>query len=244
MPGCCNICPVWQNGEEMIRAVIFDMFETLITHYESPLYFGAEMAKDIGIPLESFKQIWRPTEYPRSIGTMTLEDAVEKVLRAHDCYTEEMLNMVSEKRREAKRECFKHLNPEIIPMFEALKEQGFLIGLISNCFSEEAEIIRKSELFPYFDVACLSCELGVAKPDKEIFRKCVNELGVEAGVCLYVGDGGSYELETAKELGMEAVQAAWYLKKGTTQPVGRKSAFEQMERPIDVVIKARRRGCL
>ena len=30
----------------MIRAVIFDMFETLITHYESPLYFGAEMAED------------------------------------------------------------------------------------------------------------------------------------------------------------------------------------------------------
>ncbi len=31
----------------MTRAVIFDMFETLITHYHSPLYFGAQMAAEI-----------------------------------------------------------------------------------------------------------------------------------------------------------------------------------------------------
>lgn len=221
----------------MIRAVIFDMFETLITHYESPLYFSAEMAKDAGIPLESFKQVWRPTEYPRSIGKMTLEDAVEKVLREHNRYSEELLNKLAEKRREAKRECFKHLNLDIIPMLEALKEQGFLIGLISNCFSEEAEIIRKSEIFPYFDTVCLSCELGVAKPDEEIFNMCMNKLGLEACECLYVGDGGSHELETAERLGMKPVQAAWYLKEGTTQPVGRKSEFSQMESPMDVVLE-------
>ncbi len=34
----------------MTQAVIFDMFETLITHYQSPLYFGAQMAMDAGIP--------------------------------------------------------------------------------------------------------------------------------------------------------------------------------------------------
>ena len=43
----------------MIRAVIFDMYETLITHYESPLYFGAEMAKDAGISKEDFYIHWR-----------------------------------------------------------------------------------------------------------------------------------------------------------------------------------------
>jgi putative hydrolase of the HAD superfamily len=34
---------------------------------------------------------------------------------------------------------------------------------------------------------------------------------------------------------MKAVQAAWYLKDGTTQPSKRKQDFNQIENPLDVV---------
>lgn len=34
----------------MIQAVIFDMFETLIIHCRSPLYFGTWMAEEEGFP--------------------------------------------------------------------------------------------------------------------------------------------------------------------------------------------------
>ena len=34
---------------------------------------------------------------------------------------------------------------------------------------------------------------------------------------------------------MTAVQAVWYLRKGTTQPVGRKDEFEQAESPLEVL---------
>ena len=47
--------------------------------------------------------------------------------------------------------------------------------------------------------------------------------------------GASRELETAKSLGMTAVQAAWYLQDGTMQPVGRKKDFPQMENPLEVL---------
>ena len=33
----------------MIKAVIFDMYETLITQYNNPQYFGRHIAKDAGI---------------------------------------------------------------------------------------------------------------------------------------------------------------------------------------------------
>lgn len=42
----------------MIKAVIFDMYETLITLYESPLYFGTQMAEDAGITEEYFQSVW------------------------------------------------------------------------------------------------------------------------------------------------------------------------------------------
>ena len=97
-------------------------------------------------------------------------------------------------------------------MLSTLKEKGFLIGLISNCFSEEAGVIRQSELFPYFDAVLLSCEQGIQKPDEEIFIRCIEQLSVKPEECLYVGDGGSLELEAARKLGMTAAQAVWYLR--------------------------------
>lgn len=219
----------------MIRAVIFDMFETLITHYESPLYFGAEMAEDAGISKEKFYPLWRGLDDERTIGKITLEELLERILKENDCYTEDLLKMLVEKRVESKEDCFRHLHPEIVPMLSELKKQGLLVGLISNCYLEEGDVIKKSVLYPFFDASYLSYEQGVAKPDKEIFLRCVEELGVKSEECLYIGDGGSFELETARELGMHAMQAVWYLKEGTMQPCTRKETFEQMETPLDVI---------
>ena len=219
----------------MIKAVIFDMYETLITLYNSPNYFGPHMAEDAGIPVEKFKEIWSPMEGDRSIGKISLEEILTLILEKNNCYSEELLEKLVEKRVWAKAECFKYLNPEIIPMLEALKRNNIKIGLISNCFSEEAKLIRESNLYPFFDAAMLSYEQGVKKPDEEIYRRCMQELGVTPEECLYVGDGGSLELEIADKLGMKAVQAVWYLKEGTNQPVGRKEEFEQVESPLDIL---------
>lgn len=212
----------------MIRAVIFDMFETLITHYKCPLYFGAQMAADAGIPEKNFQTLWRPTESDRSIGKIRTEEVIEMILKENGCYTDELLEKIVQKRISTKEECFKHLHLEIIPMLTKLKEEGISIGLISNCFSEEAEVIRKSMLFPYFDKVCLSYEEGVQKPDEEIYRRCMAGLGVAPEECIYIGDGGSQELEAARALGMNAMQAVWYMD-------NKKKDFFQLEKPLDVL---------
>ena len=219
----------------MTKAVIFDMYETLITHYNCPLYFSTEMAADAGIPVEKFQPLWRSTEYERTVGKMSFEDVITRILEENNCYSEVVLKKIEDKRTAIKEECFKHLHDEIIPMLEALKEKGIKIGLISNCFSEEVVVIRRSVLFSYFDAVCLSYEQGVQKPDKEIYLRCMDKLSVAPQECVYVGDGGSFELETAKEFGMKAVQAVWYLKDGTFQPKGRMKGFEQVERPLDIL---------
>lgn len=219
----------------MIRAVIFDMFETLVTFCESPLYFGAQIAKDAGIPEVKFNEIWRPSEHARSIGEMTLEQVLERILRENECYSEKLLTDIVAKRIASKQDCFRHINPDIIPMLAKIKEKGILIGLISNCYSEEVEAIRNSELFPYFDAVYLSYEQGVWKPDEEIFRRCMEGLSVKAEECLYIGDGGSHELETARKLGMTAAQAAWYFKEEFVQLAERKEDFVQLKVPMDVL---------
>ena len=219
----------------MIKAVIFDMYETLITHYESPLYFGEQMAADAGIAKEEFLRLWRAADSDRTVGKQTLEQLIESILRKTNRYSKPLLEHIVEKRKASKRELFRHLDPEILPMLEGLKKRGLLIGLISNCFSEEVGPIRESELFSYVDVPLLSYELGLKKPDEAIFLRCIEKLSVSAEECLYVGDGGSHELETAEKLGMKPLQAVWYLQQGSKQPVWRKPEFWQAERPLEVL---------
>lgn len=219
----------------MIRAVVFDMYETLITHYRCPLYFSAEMAADAGIPAVDFQRLWHATEEARTTGRLTLEDALADILRACGRYAPDRVEAIVCRRTATKEECFRHLHEGILPMLTALKERGMLVGLISNCFSEEAAVIRRSVLYPYFDAPLLSWEEGLQKPDEAIFRRCMERLGAEAEECLYVGDGGSHELETARRLGMTALQAAWYLREDTLQPCGRKPDFPQLAHPMDVL---------
>ena len=64
---------------QVIKAVIFDMYETLITLFDSPLYFGTQMASDAGVAEERFQEIWRAEEKNRTTGKITLEELLEKM---------------------------------------------------------------------------------------------------------------------------------------------------------------------
>ncbi len=219
----------------MVKAVIFDMYETLITLHAAPLYFSAEMAADAGIPVEDFRRAWYPSEMDRTLGRLDLEAALRPVLEQFGCCRQPLIDLMVEKRKAAKRASFDHIHPQVVPMLQALRDKGLRIGLITNCFWEEAEYIRQSQLFPFFDAAQLSCEVGLCKPDPAIYYRCVQQMGVAPEKCLYIGDGGSRELETAQSLGMQAAQAVWYLKEGTLQPKGRMPEFTQLEAPMDVL---------
>jgi putative hydrolase of the HAD superfamily len=221
----------------MIKAVIFDMFETLVTLFSGPVFMGKQIAEEIGIAEAKFREIWDPSDHERTLGKRTLEDVIEEILRVNNCYSTELLERILAKREEVTKRSFerKHIHPEIIPLFTWFKEQNIKIGLISNCYFEERDIIKNSVLNDYFDVMCMSCELGMKKPDVRIFQKCMEDLGLEPAECLYIGDGGSLELETAESVGMNSLQAAWYLKDELKQPARRKPEFAQAESPLGVI---------
>ncbi len=219
----------------MIKAVIFDMFETLVTHFESPVYMAKQICADIGISEEKFREIWDTTDEDRTLGKKSLEEVIETILKENNRYSSELFNMIIQKRKQSKVECFNHLHPEIIPMLSAIKEMNVKVGLITNCYFEERDVIERSVLSDYFDAVCMSCELGLKKPDVAIFQKCTYALGASPNECLYVGDGGSFELEAARTVGMHPIQAAWYLKEGVNQPAKRKADFIQAESPMDIV---------
>ena len=219
----------------MIKAVIFDMYETLITLFNSRLYKGRQIAQEMGIDEKEFRKIWDPSKDDRTVGSRTFEDVIREILDANGIFDQDLFDTIVSKRFRYTAEAFRHKRTDIIPMLEKLKEKGIRTGLITNCFFEERDAIKECDLYPFFDAVCMSCDLKIKKPDPKIFDICIEKLGVEPCECLYVGDGGSNELEAARKAGMKPLQAVWYLKDGVGQPCGRLEGFDQAEEPMDVI---------
>ena len=192
------------------RAVIFDMFETLVTLFEGKTYFGEDIAADTGADLTQFRKEWHAIEHERSIGTYTIEEGLTVVFKKLGMYTEEKVKLAASKRLAALDDTFSNIPAESLQLLEALKAEGLKIGLITNTFNDERDKIRACPLFPYFDAAMISFEQGICKPDPEMFRRMTEALKVSPQECLYVGDGGSSELYAARDYGMQAVQCTWF----------------------------------
>lgn len=194
----------------MIKAVIFDMFETLVSLFNGRTYFSENIAEDLGVTTDEFRAAWHANETDRTIGLKTMEEGITATLQAIGKYSPEAVQQIAGKRLAALGDTFSMIPSESIRLLNSLHERGVKTGLVSNCFSDEAELIKASPLYPLFDAVKLSYEQGIKKPDPQIYYRIMAELDVEPEECLYVGDGGSNELAVAKEIGMKPVQALWF----------------------------------
>ncbi|MBR5762662.1 MAG: HAD family hydrolase [Lachnospiraceae bacterium] len=219
----------------MIKAVVFDMFETLVTHYRSDWYFGEHIAADLGLSEDKFREVWDATEDDRTLGKRTFEETIKEILQKNNMYSDDLCERIVTKRFDNKKEIFKTFREDIIPMLEALHERSLKIALISNCFDEEVAAIKPSRLYPYFDVPILSYEVGLQKPDLAIYELALERLDLKPVECLYVGDGGNSELQSATKVGMKALQARWYLPENTRKTPRYMYEFDGLDEPMDIL---------
>ncbi len=80
------------------------------------------------------------------------------------------------------------------------------IGLVSNGRTKgQMAKIEASGIAKYFSSICISESVGCKKPDPEIFLACLRELSVPPSEAVFVGDNPQMDIEPAKALGMRAV---------------------------------------
>lgn len=193
------------------KAVVFDLFETLITEWGHKKYTKNEMCADLGVERAEFDVFWDEKEQDRYIGSMSFEDSIlyvcEKCGKNVDTST---ISDIIDKRIKTKSVCFEYVYPEVFQLLKTLREMGLQTAIISNCSSEEVNVLKESEIYKYFDEVILSYEVHMKKPDSCIYEEASKRLGVCLEECIFVGDGGSNELVGAKNVGMKAIQAKWY----------------------------------
>jgi putative hydrolase of the HAD superfamily len=91
-------------------------------------------------------------------------------------------------------------------MLNELKEQGYLLGIITNGRSPfQARAIDGLGIREYFDVILISEVERVRKPQVEIFQRAMNRLGVSASDSIVVGDHPEADIVGAKGAMMKTI---------------------------------------
>lgn len=190
------------------KAVIFDLFGTLIPNFSEKEYrrIMGDLATNLLAPPEPFWEQWMATFTESILGiSPNNEDKITRICRTlgaspeqnkivQDCgvlFDYEARSMVP--------------RPEAAEILSVLKLRGYKIGLISDCSSNTIALWESTGLKPFFEVTIFSCAVGLKKPDPRIYHMALKKLKVKPEDCLYVGDGSSNELTGAMKVGMHPV---------------------------------------
>lgn len=218
----------------MVKAVFFDLYETLITEWDGNTKKAAYSTGQLGLDQEIFKAEWDNRREERMNGTFPDHQSVLRdILNSHGLTIDhEWINKIHVERVRAKGVPFQDMNPEVVELLQSLKSGGIKLGLISNCAPEEVYSWNSCKLANYFDTVIFSYEVKCAKPNRQIYQIACEKLGVAPEECLFVGDGGANELTGAREAGMQAYHATWFLPDEFSKKI---SGFPKLEEPLELL---------
>ncbi len=104
----------------------------------------------------------------------------------------------------------KHYKPtdiiieDVIPTLARLRQEGYLLGILSNRFEPYEEYLQKRGLLPYFDVVVHAGEVGLRKPNPQPFAHLLQKAGALPQNALYIGDNYFADVRGATGAGMWA----------------------------------------
>ncbi|MCX6724430.1 MAG: HAD family phosphatase [Candidatus Staskawiczbacteria bacterium] len=95
---------------------------------------------------------------------------------------------------------------ETVDLVKKLRAMGIRVVVLSNIFKFEADVIRENKGYDEFEDVILSYEVGMKKPEMDIYQLAVEKLKVKPEECIFIDDKEK-NLLPAKELGMKTVLA-------------------------------------
>ena len=193
------------NSKNKISCVIFDLFGTLIK---------------FGVQHHPFRQLLK---WSRENGRQVLPDDARTVMTINGGIDAISVGLGIQPSHELVQKIEVQIEDElsslslfddVIPTLSALQSRGIRIGLCSNLAQPYGEIIGKL-LADIEQEQFLSYELGVIKPEAQIYESILNRFNCEAEQCLFIGDTFEADYAGPIALGMKALHLT---RCGATQP--------------------------
>ncbi|USA55405.1 HAD-IA family hydrolase [Acinetobacter sp. C32I] len=187
------------------KAVIFDLDQTLLDRTTSLIKFltwqvnffqlvpADDREKFIQrfLGLDDNGKVWKDRVYENLIQEFSIQHHSKEILLT--TYINDFNKFSC---------CFEHVENVIIQ----LKQQGYLIGLISNGRTPFQEHnFYALGLTEYFSSIIVSEAVGLRKPDPAIFLLSCQQLGVHPQDCIFVGDNELADIQGAQAVGMKSI---------------------------------------
>jgi putative hydrolase of the HAD superfamily len=193
-----------------IQAVLFDLFETLVTELNAPVRRASSLAAQLGVDESEYKREWKSRRSDVVLGRCTFHDALAQIAAGLGRATDEaVLELLRSERVVQKAGILRAVEPGVLAALGELRNEGLKLAVITNAFAEDVAGWEDSPLRPLFDVTVFSCAAGLAKPDPEIYLAACRALDVMPQQGLFVGDGAD-EVEGARATGLAASRALWF----------------------------------
>ena len=171
----------------MIDAVIFDLFGTLI-----------HLPRDTNPYLQLLRAIGNSKRIRESlvVDAPTLADFCDHLGVVHPS-----------KLAEIQRDLESDIDSaavflDSLPTLRSIRDRGLRIALISNLASPYKLAVDRLDLESHFDAILYSCDLGIAKPNPDIYRAALSQLGTTAGSTLMVGDSQRSDVDGPMSCGI------------------------------------------
>lgn len=188
----------------MIKAVLFD--------YGGVVKIGHPLSMDIMEICNISKEELKKVEDKRAQLVIQAETGVI----SDEQFWEEFSKIISKPLPDSPKNCEKLAKkiyretfvfvPEVIGLVKKLKTQGIRTAVLSNIYKFEAEVIREKYGYKEFDPVILSYEVGMRKPEINIYLLAIEKLKVKPEECIFIDDKEK-NLLPAEELGMKTVLA-------------------------------------
>lgn len=190
----------------MLKAVLFDLDGTLLDRDKSVEQFIAaqhnRLARELShipkidyanrfIELDCHGHVWKDKVYQALVAEFRIK-AIGWQELLHDYETQFQFYCVP--------------FPFLFEMLNKFKEQGYLLGIISNGRGEfQMSAISGLGIRDYFNVILISETEGIRKPQPEIFHRAIDKLGVSAQDSIFVGDNPEADIVGAKNANMRTI---------------------------------------
>jgi len=170
-----------------IRWIFFDIGSTLVDEEEAYKHRIREMIQDTDVTLDQF---WDKRIQFAKAGYNGDQKAIEYfALNKTPWHSEDEVPF---------DDCEETLR--------TLRDGGYQLGIIANQNPGAKDRLDAWGLGRYFSVIASSAELGISKPDKEIFRLALAMADCRPENAVMVGDRLDNDIRPAKELGMKTVR--------------------------------------
>jgi putative hydrolase of the HAD superfamily len=192
---------------ERRRAIFFDAGGTLLHPYPSVGAVYASVAMRHGIHRTAdemevaFRQSWAALKRPGLTVSRKewWRELVFRVLGQENeaCY-EELFETFA-------RPDVWQVFPDVEDTLREARARGWHVGVLSNWDERLRALLGELGLAQHFDSMTISCEVGVEKPNAEIFLAALRAAGVTASLAVHVGDCYEEDQRGAEAVGMDAI---------------------------------------